>query len=152
MKKIWISFSGVKYGVMIDVSHTYFAQSQLQMFCTERDYTDLVTRTMAKKDFISIVRLRRHEGFISALIVRATNFWLKAIVPELISEQYKTEIEAMYAEKEREEEEKKVQKQKQSSAAEHDESRDSESQDSENRDSESRDSSSAEEGEKFACF
>ena len=66
-------------------SHNYYAQVQVQMFCTGRDYCDFVTYTAAKSDNICQIRVEIDSDFVNTMVSKASNFWKKVIFPELVN-------------------------------------------------------------------
>ena len=63
--------------------HPYYAQVQLQMFCTKRKYNDFVVYTKAYKNNICIIRVPFDDQFVTEMISKASVFWHVVIVEEL---------------------------------------------------------------------
>ncbi len=64
---------GSVHGVTLDVNHPYYVQVQCQMFCTGRQYCDLVTYTLSLTDNVSVC-IKKNELYIDAVITKARHF------------------------------------------------------------------------------
>lgn len=72
-------------GFNLDRNHDYFFQVQLQMFCSETSYCDFVVWS---KKSIFIERIYRDDDFLKFNLEKASIFYKKVIVPELLSRYY----------------------------------------------------------------
>lgn len=74
----------------LNKEHTWFTQIQTQIFCTNRNYCDLVVGLMSVTDNIFIQRVMRDTEFIQNMVFRASIFYEKIILEEFSTQAIKS--------------------------------------------------------------
>lgn len=80
----------------LKTDHTYYAQVQTHMFCTQTTFCDFVVCTAAKSDNILIIRVTRDDSFIVSLVQKARVFFTTCIIPEISTRSVELKVREHY--------------------------------------------------------